>query len=386
MTRVLLVLLVLLVPRLALAESLTLEFVPHPSHKTVVVGETVPVTLRGVYDRKVAREKVEIAPSDSFDWIQSAPDRWRDEMIDGRPYLTFERDLSIVPRRDGVLHFGPATHKVTIIDEKSRRQDRTVTASPLTLAVGAYPAERGWPWVAEEVTLTDELSTDPARLVDGETVTRRVTLRARGTLPEALPPRPIVSEPWLISFAAPVERRLVLTAEGPVSEAVWVWQFRPETGEPGVIPPARIPYFNAATRQMDSVEIPALPVGYASFYSNQVETGRFDMAARLAAAGALAAGLVAGAGIILARQAPETGRAAWAGLLRRWSPVRRWHLRRAARTGDLVALRRLLAETRPEAREAAALVEAAIYSPETHFDRAAFRQALRRGHGSRLPS
>ena len=72
-----------------------------------------------------------------------------------------ERDLAIVPKRSGVLHFGPATHTLTIIDEKSQRQDRTVVAPPLTLSVGAYPAERGWKWVAEEVTLTDELSTDP---------------------------------------------------------------------------------------------------------------------------------------------------------------------------------------------------------------------------------
>ena len=93
-----------------------------------------------------------------------------------------------------------------------------VVAPPVSLSVGAYPAERGWKWVAEAATLTDELSADPARLADGQTVTRRVTLRAKGTLPEALPPRPIVSEPWLISFAAPVARRLILTEEGPVSE------------------------------------------------------------------------------------------------------------------------------------------------------------------------
>ena len=367
MIRALLAAALLLAPRLGLAESLSLGFVPHPSRETVVVGEMVPVTLRGIYDRKVARERLEIAPSDSFDWIQSAPDRWRDETIDGRPYLTLERDLVLVPKRDGVLSFGPATHTITIIDEKSQRQDRTVTASPLTLSVGAYPVERGWPWVSEQVTLTDELSTDPARLVDGETVTRRVTLRAKGTLPEALPPRPIVSEPWLISFAAPVERRVILTAEGPVSEVVWVWQFRPETGEPGVIPAMSIPYFNASTRRMDSVGIAALPVGYASFYSNQVQTGRFGAGARLA-----------GAALVLARQAPDTGRAAWSALRRRWSPLRRWRLRRAARAGDLLTLRRLVADTHPEATDAAALVDAAIYGPAGRFDPAAFRHALRR--------
>lgn len=398
MVRPALLLLALLLPPLASAESLTLSLVPHPRHETVVIGEMVPVTLRAVYDRKIALEKLEIAPSDSFDWLQSKPDRWREERIDGKNWITMERDLSLVPKRSGLLQFGPATHRLTIIDEASQRQERTVIARPMTLAVGPHPADRGWEappplsvadggppqeghgwhWVADEATLTDELSTDPSRLADGETVTRRVTIRARGTFPESLPPRPVVSEPWLISFAAPVERRLVLTADGPVSEAVWTWQLRPETGEPGVIPPVTIPYFNAASRQMDALEIPALPIGYASFYTSKVQTGRFDAGARLAEAGALLAGLAAGTALVLARGTPDTSRAAWRRLRRRWSPVRRWRLHRAVRTGDFLAARRLLAETPPEAAQAATLLDAALYRPSTAFDPAAFRRALRR--------
>lgn len=369
-------LLVLLLPALARAESLTLAFVPHPAHENVVAGEMVPVTLRAVYDRKVAVEDLEIAPSDSFDWVQTAPDRWREEMIDGKNWITLERDLAIVPKRAGVLAFGPAAHRITIIDENSQRQDRVVAAPPLSLAVGAYPAERGWKWVAEAATLTDELSTDPSRLADGETVTRRVTIRAKGALPEALPPRPVVSEPWLITFAAPVERRLILTEEGPVSELVWTWQFRPETGEPGVLAPVRIPWFNAATRRMDALEIPALPIAYASFYASQVQTGRFDARAYAAAAAALAAGIGAGAAFALTRAAPDTSRAGLARLRRRWSPLLRWRMRRALGAGDLLALRGLLDAARPDATAAARLLEAAIYGGAA-FDPAAFRRALR---------
>ena len=109
-----------------------------------------------------------------------------------------------------------------------------------------------------------------------------------------------------------------------------------------------------------------------------MQTGHFDAAGRLAEAGALLAGLAAGGALVLSRRAPDTTRAAWTRLRRRWSPLLRWRLRRAARDGDLLAARRLLAETRPEAAEAAALLDAAIYRPETGFDPAAFRRALRR--------
>ena len=46
--------------------TITAQGNPHP-----VVGEMVPVVIRAVYDRKIANEKLEIAPSDSFDWIQT---------------------------------------------------------------------------------------------------------------------------------------------------------------------------------------------------------------------------------------------------------------------------------------------------------------------------
>lgn len=392
-----LLLLALLLPRLAAAESLTLRFEPHPSHDAIVAGEMVPVTLRAVYDRKVAREALEIAASDSFDWIQTAPDHWGEEEIDGKSWIVMERALAIVPKRAGLLHFGPATHRLTIIDEASRRQERTVVAPPLSLSVGAFPArggpavapsqaldegetpgENGWKWVADAVTLTDDFSTDPSRLVDGETVTRRVTLRARGTLPELLPPRPVIAEPWLITFAAPVERRLLLTDEGPVSEVTWTWQFRPETGEPGVVAPIAIPFFNATTRRMDAVTMAAMPIGYASFYARTVQTGHFAARERLAAGVALAAGLATGAGLVFRYAVPDTSRAGWRRRTRRWSPRRRWQIRRAAAAGDLPRLRRLLAESRPDATAAAALVERALYRPGATFDAAAFRRALRR--------
>ena len=87
-----------LLPGAAAAESLTLAFVPHPRHETVVVGEMVPVTLRAVYDRKVARQRLEIAPSESFDWIQTTPEHWKEEMIDGKSWIVMERGLAIVPK------------------------------------------------------------------------------------------------------------------------------------------------------------------------------------------------------------------------------------------------------------------------------------------------
>lgn len=340
MVRLLLILLLAL-PFPALAEgNLRLTILADRAPQKPVVGEMIEVTIRGVYDLKIANEKLEIDPTDAFDWIQTRPDDWKREMIDGLPHTVMERHLAIWPKRAGLLHFGPARHRLTVIDRASQRQDAVVEARPLAVAVGEFPGQRGWKFAARALELTDSLYTDAAHLADGETVTRRVTLRALGALPEHLPPRPVVSEPWLITFAAPVERDLVLTPDGPVAELVWTWQFRPETGEPGLLEPVRIPWFNSSEHRMDSVEIPPLSIGYASFYTGQTPTGRFPALYPWAMAGAVLAGMLAGLALAARRLAPGGVRAGREYLARRLSPARRLALWRARRAGDLLAERR----------------------------------------------
>ncbi|WP_225029489.1 hypothetical protein [Xinfangfangia pollutisoli] len=328
----------------------------------LVAGEMVAITIRAVYDRKIANERLEIAPTDAFDWVQTQADDWHQEMIDGLPWIVMERHLAIWPKRTGPLQFGPAQHRLTIIDTQSQRQDTVVTAPPLTLSVGPFPAQTGWHFTARQVELTDTLSTDPAHLQDGELVTRTVTLRALGALPEHLPPRPVVSENWLITFAAPVQRNLILTGDGPVAEAIWTWQFRPHTGEPGVLDPVKIPFFNTESRKLDAVEIPALSIGLASFYTGQVPTGRVGGAQVLLLAGVTLTALLLALGLAATRLAPQATAAGLHRLCRHWSPLPRLRLWRAQRSGDLLALRRAMAEADlPAARQAA--LDRRIYGP-----------------------
>lgn len=360
MVRLILLLLCLAGPAMAEGD-LKLSILRDPGHPQPVVGEMVPITIRAVYDRKVANEHLEIAPSDVFDWIQTHPDDWHEERIDGLPKIVMERRIALWPKRAGPVQFGPARHRLTIIDRQSQRQDVVVTAPPLGLSVGEFPALRGWKLAASAIELTDTLSTDAAHLADGETVTREVRLRVRGALPEHLPPRPIVSENWLITFAAPVQRDLVLTAEGPVSEVLWTWQFRPHTGEPGLLEPVRIPYFNTLSRRIDTVEIPALTIGYASFYTGQVPTGRIGAGQIAALAALVGLGLAGGLGVAAISYAPERSGQGWRRFRARYSPFVRLAMIRAARRGDLLTLRRLGARAGWSADRLAAL-DQAIYA------------------------
>ncbi len=354
MVRLLMLLACLVVPALpAWADgNLTLEILADDPAQRPVVGEMVPVTIRGVYDRKVSVEKLEMAPTDAFDWVQTHPDEWREDRSGGVFKVIFERRLAIWPKRSGPLHFGPARHRLTIIDPAGQRQQAVVEAPDLALSVGEFPALHGWHFTARAVELDDRISTDAARLADGESAIRTVTLRALGALPEHLPPRPVVSENWLITFATPVKRSLTLTADGPVAEAVWTWQFRPHTGEPGVLEPVKIPFYDTRARALRSVEIPALSIGYASFFTGRVPMGRIGAGQVGLWVGVMALGLVSGLGLAAIRMAPEATAAGWARFRRRWSPLTRLRLWQARRRGDLLALRRAAAEAGlPEAEQ-----------------------------------
>ncbi len=354
----------------------TLDIIATPRAGSIIEGEMIPVTIRGVYDTKVALEEMTVLPSDRFDWVQLTKDDWHNERIDGVNFLVVERKLALFARQTGVARFGPVEHDMMVINADSQREPVLVRANPLELSIAPMPEDapfhrpHGWRFASSNLTVTDELSTDPGRLADGETVTRRVTLRAEGTLPEMLPPRPVVSEPWLITFAAPVERQLELTPDGPVASVIWTWQFRPETGEPGVLGPIEIPYFNTVSRRVEAVEIPPLPIAYASAPAAQMAKGDIRSGTVGVDVGALLAGALAGLAVLGAMGVKRGG--ALHSLWRHYSPLPAWRLRLAARGGDLLRLRGAAADLpahRANQPEALRALDRAIYArPGSGFD------------------
>ncbi|SCW74327.1 BatD family protein [Ancylobacter rudongensis] len=333
-------LLLLLIASGAHADSLRLLL---PEGARPVVGEMIPVTLRGEYTSRIALETLSFPGSQEYDWMQLARDQWRDEEIDGRTVRVFERRLAVFPRRAGTISLGPVTHQLTVVDEKNLRAPLDVTAPPVSFFVAPYPGE-GTPLSARSLTVEDTLSAAPGALRDGDTLVRRVTLKVEGTLPHMLPARPAMREPWLISFAAPEQREMLPTPAGPVTTLVWEWHLRPKTGEPGVLPPVSIPWFDTVTRQMRTAEIPALPFGYASFNDNRSGTGRLAAGQAWVGGAVLLAGTLTGLGLCISGLAPRR-RAPLLRALRRLSPVdpTRRRLKRAARAGDIFALRRAAA-------------------------------------------
>jgi hypothetical protein len=389
-----LVILLILLTGGARAETLRL-LVPnvHP-----VVGEMIPVTIRGEYTRRIALETLTFPDSDDYDWMQLNRDAWRDERVDGRAVKVLERRIALFPRRAGSITIGPVTHHLTLIDgTNGGRETLDLRAEPLTVQVAPFPAESA-PLAARSLTVEDTLSTSPGKLQDGESLIRRVTLHAYGTLPHLLPPRPAIREPWLISFTAPEVRKMKPSPEGPETTIVWEWHLRPKTGEPGVLPPIDIPWFDTTARRMKTAEIPAVPFGYASFAANRAGADRLPGVQLAIACSLFAAGLLTGLAFALTGLSPRKG-AEILKHLKRYSPIdpTRSALRSAARTGDLLALRaaaeRYLARRRalglPEQNDATKELDREIFAKRTlpsTFDPDHFRRMLLRLGKLKTPS
>lgn len=339
-----------------------------------VVGEMIPVTVRGEYTRRITLETLVFPDSGDYDWMQTARDSWREERVDGRAVKVFERRIALFPRHAGPLTIGPLVHRLTLVARDGGREVQEVPAEAVSVEVLPFPADSA-PLAASALVVEDRLSVAPGKLRDGETLIRKVTVRADDTLPHLMPPRPEMRAPWLISFTAPEVRETTPTPEGPETIVVWEWHLRPKTGEPGVLPAVEIPWFDTVSRRMQVAEIPAIPFGYASFSAGRAGTEAPAGSLTATAVAVFAAGLVTGLLAVFHaftwRRATDLVRIA-----RRFSPIdpTRGAVRIAAKGDDLMALRcaveRYLARRRalgmPEAAGATAELDRVLYArPDT---------------------
>ncbi len=304
-----------------------------------VAGEMIPITIRGEYSQRVMREKLEFPNSQSYDWIQLSRDRWDKERIDGQLYSVFERRLAVFPRVAGRLTLGPVTHHLSAWKTGGGVQETAITAPPINLAIAPYPVP-GQPLAAASLTLEETLSSEPGKLGEGESLIRKVTLTATGTLSHQLPERPSFRQPWLISFAAPETRQTTPTPDGPVSQVTWEWHMRPRTGEPGVVPEVTFPWFDTANRKMKTARLQAIPFGYASFHSDIVSgVSRISLYQLGKALLAYLGGLFIGLAWLLPSFRPAVRKRVRTAVLRLLPEPTVPPMRDAARAGDLMMLR-----------------------------------------------
>ncbi|WP_159730005.1 BatD family protein [Methylosinus sp. Ce-a6] len=311
--------------------------------ETPYVGEPLRLVIRSAIRGRILLDHIVQPALVDFDWQQFGVDTSSEAMIDGFWTPVVERVLMIYPLRAGRLTIPPFKRRIAYRIEESGKVEAEYESAPFEIVVRARgglvaPGESFLP--AESLRITDAWDPEPDKIPFGETARRTITVDADGVTAERLPPLPDFRAPGLITFAAPVERRTIVTDQGPRARAVYRWSVRPVSSTSAFAPPIRMKWFDVATRRMREAIAPERRVAF-------IEAARDRAAARARESPgvfsarplvAALAGFVATGALVILLSTFSAG-----GAFER-RPAALGALRRAARAGDAAAFRRAAAD------------------------------------------
>lgn len=199
---------------------------------------------------------------------QVGQDQEGTELIDGERYRSISRRYAITPQRSGDYTIAPPTFTGDVIDRESARQSyfarsRTVVreAEPLPITVQPQPAGYSGDWlVAALVTLNEEWQPEQTQLVQGEPVTRIITLSAVDVAANQLPELNVaLPDGFRVYQEQPqvkgAERSGRLVAQKVITSAI----IANTVGE-FTLPEVKISWWNSQTNQLDQTVLPGRTV------------------------------------------------------------------------------------------------------------------------------
>jgi hypothetical protein len=199
---------------------------------------------------------------------QVGQDQEGTELIDGERYRSITRRYAVTPQRSGDYTIAPPTFTGDVIDRESARQSyfarsRTIVreAEPLPITVQSQPAGYSGDWlVAALVTLNEEWQPEQAQLVQGEPVTRIITLSAVDVAANQLPELNVtLPDGFRVYQEQPqvkgAERSGRLVAQKVITSAIIA-------NTPGdfTLPEVKLSWWNSQTNQLDQTVLPGRTV------------------------------------------------------------------------------------------------------------------------------
>ncbi|WP_164852268.1 BatD family protein [Rheinheimera riviphila] len=186
------------------------------------------------------------------------------ELVNGIRYQTITRRYSLIPQQSGSFTLEAPFFNGEMIDRNSSRYDyfaktQTISAQgqAVEFQVKAMPAEFNGDWlVSELVALTEEWTPLSTTLVQGEPVTRTITLTAMDLADHQLPDLQIDLPAGIKNYAEQpqakkAERNGRIVAQKVFTSAVIATQ----SGELK-LPAVRVPWWNSKTNQLAYAELP----------------------------------------------------------------------------------------------------------------------------------
>ncbi len=229
------------------------------------VGEPIVLHVRSSLRANATRDKIIQPALTDFDWQQFGMDISSEEMLDGYWTPVIERVLLVTPLKVGSLTIPPFIRRVEVVTANEERVEASFVSNSLVIDVrsreGVGSADDWW-LPAKSVKISDEWEPASDKIPFGETAHRVLTIEAAGVTADRLPPPPSLRAPGVISFLGPVDRRTIVSDEGPIARASYSWSVRPISIMPATAPAIHIPWFDVATRKMRDAVAPEREVAF----------------------------------------------------------------------------------------------------------------------------
>jgi hypothetical protein len=213
-------------------------------------------------------------------------DKEYQELVNGVRYRIIERNFAIIPQASGAFTIqGPVFQAEVLTNTRQSfayfNRSRTVSrvAPAQTIVVQPIPQDYQYTWLpSERVQLAEEWQNDSDELVQGEPVTRTVTLTALGLIEEQLPTIEAQYHPDFKTYPEQPIKTTVNRDKRLIAQLMQSTAIIPGQTGTFVLPEIRVPWFDVVNKETKYAVLPARSVRVVPPVdsNNESSQGRFN--------------------------------------------------------------------------------------------------------------
>lgn len=236
------------------------------SHETVHVQQMLYYEIKIYFKGELQRGNLSQPELAGAEVEQVGKDVENSEIVNGERYQTITRRYSVVPQKSGSLTLNAPFFNGEMIDRDNSRYDyfaRTKAVSaegkPLTLTVNAIPDGQQHHWLPSElVALTEEWSPSAQQLVQGEPVTRTITLTALDLADHQLPDLQLGAVNGAKIYPEQPQSHKAERKGRIVAQKVFSYAIIADKSGTLTMPEVQVHWWNTKTNQPDVAVLPAV--------------------------------------------------------------------------------------------------------------------------------
>ena len=241
------------------------------SSDTVHVQQMLYYEIKIYFKGELQRGNLSQPELAGADVEQVGKDIENSEIVNGERYQTITRRYSVIPQKSGTLTLNPPFFNGEMIDRDNSRYDyfaRTKAVSAegqaLSLQVKPIPDGQQQNWLASElVALTEEWNPAGDQLVQGEPVTRTITLTALDLADNQLPDLQLGTVAGAKIYPEQPQSRKAERKGRIVAQKVFSYAIIADKAGSLTLPEVRVRWWNTKTNQPDEAVLSAVTLQVA---------------------------------------------------------------------------------------------------------------------------